>query len=50
MEGIGSILWLVIIGVFFYLMMKRGGCCGGGGHGHGGSETGDREEHRHEKD
>lgn len=43
MEGFGSVIWLIIIGIgaFFYLMMRRGGC-GGGGHNHGGGK-----EHSH---
>lgn len=33
MTGIGSLLWMVLIGlVFFFMMRKGGGCCGGHDH------------------
>ena len=33
MEGMGGIIWLIIIGALFYWMMSRG--CGGHSHGSG---------------
>ncbi len=33
MEGMGGIIWLIIIGALFYWMMSRG--CGGHRHGSG---------------
>lgn len=44
MMGIGSLVWIVIIGGVIYLMMNRGGsggggCCGGHDHGNNGSNN-----------
>ena len=35
MTPFGSLIWIIVIGVFLYFIMQKGGGCCGGGHDHG---------------
>jgi len=44
MPGLGSLLWIFVIGALVFFMMRKGGGCCGGGHSHNHDHETDKEQ------